>query len=536
MRVHKGVAVLLAGGLSFAACAATVTWTGAGGTANWSTPGNWAGAVPPSTGDSLVFPAGGTASNNDLPSTTYASLTFSGFTGCIGGTGFSLSSATPITTGASGGCIAAPVTFAASTAALANTGTLQLKGTVSGNAIAQTGTGTLQLFNGTNNFSGALHAGSGTLSLASRDVVPDLDDLLIDPGATLTMVSRDVVRGASLRGTWNVQVRGPVAGQYSQILANGGITLGGTLQVTSAVAIDPGTVLTIIGNQSGAQVTGTFSGLPEGATILSGPNTFRISYLGGFLGTDVTLTAIPPLPSANAQDMWWAGGVENGWGLSIVQHSDKLFIVLFIYDATGKPTWYVMPSGQWNSTQTAWTGKLYLTHGSPYYAYDPGQFNPGGGEGEATITFTDADHAVLDYLINDVPGSKVITRQLFGPPAAFGGADRGDMWWGGPTQNGWGMPIIRQYASYFMVWFTYDATGAPTWFVIPAPTIAADGTWSGRIYRTTGSPWIGRTYDASQLAVTDAGSFTLTFIGDLGVFQYNVDGHTGTLNLDRQLF
>jgi hypothetical protein len=45
------------------------------------------------------------------------------------------------------------------------------------------------------------------------------------------------------------------------------------------------------------------------------------------------------------QDLWWSGSVENGWGMSVVQHRDQLFSVIYAYDAAGAPTWYVMSGG-----------------------------------------------------------------------------------------------------------------------------------------------------------------------------------------------
>jgi autotransporter-associated beta strand protein len=61
--------------------AATKTWSGTGGDANWSTPGNWQGLIPPFAGDDLVFPAVASkfTNNNNLPAgTSFRSITISG--------------------------------------------------------------------------------------------------------------------------------------------------------------------------------------------------------------------------------------------------------------------------------------------------------------------------------------------------------------------------------------------------------------------------------------------------------------------------
>ncbi|HXZ49530.1 MAG TPA: choice-of-anchor U domain-containing protein [Usitatibacter sp.] len=239
------------------------------------------------------------------------------------------------------------------------------------------------------------------------------------------------------------------------------------------------------------------------------------------------------------QDLWWAGPMENGWGMSIVQHGVKLFCVIYMYDAAGNPTWLVMPDGEWSGPYGSYTGSLYRPHGTPFYAYDSGFFSPGSPVGTATITFPDLDHAALDYTIDGVTGHKDIVRQLFGPtttaplPASYG-----DLWWGGKTQNGYGIAVLEQQASLFSVWYTYDANGNPTWFVMPdgSWTDSAQTTYAGRIYQTTGSPWLGAAYDPSKLHVTDVGSFSLHFDAPTSPFSYSVQGRTGTLQLQREPF
>ena len=74
--------------------------------------------------------------------------------------------------------------------------------------------------------------------------------------------------------------------------------------------------------------------------------------------------------------MWWAGLVENGWGVSITQHGSVQFNVFFVYDAAGKPLWYAMPGGSWNAAQNTYTGALYQPTSSPFSAYDATQFKP----------------------------------------------------------------------------------------------------------------------------------------------------------------
>lgn len=241
-------------------------------------------------------------------------------------------------------------------------------------------------------------------------------------------------------------------------------------------------------------------------------------------------------PANPWQDMWWAGSEENGWGMSVVQHGEALFPVIYAYDSGGKPIWYVMPGGAWDAAHTAYSGALYVPHGTPFGAYDASRLVAGDPVGRATADFTDPANVVLSYTIGGVQGRKSISREPFGPVDPSGGIVVGDMWWGGPQQNGWGLAVLQQYRTLFVVWFTYDASGAPTWLVVPAGFWSDAQTWEGRAYRTTGSPWLGRAYDKSLLTETDAGVVLLRFSGDTGTLEYNIDGHGGSIPISRQGF
>ena len=234
------------------------------------------------------------------------------------------------------------------------------------------------------------------------------------------------------------------------------------------------------------------------------------------------------------QDLWWAGAAENGWGLSIIEHRDVLFILIYAYDAQGRAVWYVISNGTWLGN--AYTGAIYSPRGTPFYVYDASRWAPGPALGSATFTFTDAGHATLDYTIGGVIGHKAITRLDFGPPAPSPVTGRTDMWWGGLSQNGWGLAIVQQNASLFTMWFTYDADGLPTWLVMSSGTWTSPDTYEGRIHRATGSPWLGQTYDAARFAPRDVGAFRLRFSGESATFEYTVDGRSAVLSLTRTPF
>ncbi|MBL8512122.1 MAG: M36 family metallopeptidase, partial [Betaproteobacteria bacterium] len=216
----------------------------------------------------------------------------------------------------------------------------------------------------------------------------------------------------------------------------------------------------------------------------------------------------------NYSDMWWGGNAENGWGMSIQQHTNNVqFNALYVYDNQGLPRWYVMPGGTWNPGFTSYTGLLYQPTSSPFSAYSANQLVVGPSVGNLTINYTSSSTATINYTINGVSAQKSIMRQVFGSGAAP--FDANDLWWGGSVnaaEGGWGVNIAQQQGTLFVVWYTYGADGRVKWFVMPG------GNWSGNsytgmLYETTSSAWLGVAYNPAALQVLPVGSMTLDFAG-----------------------
>jgi hypothetical protein len=115
-------------------------------------------------------------------------------------------------------------------------------------------------------------------------------------------------------------------------------------------------------------IAGSASASLSGATSNSGQEglaQFRVTpdgRIGDYeieLGYRGKLVRVPIKAPANPwQDLWWSGSAENGWGVSIAQHGAKLFAAIYVYDAQGKPTWYVLPDGTWAAGLKARSGGL----------------------------------------------------------------------------------------------------------------------------------------------------------------------------------
>lgn len=361
-------------------------------------------------------------------------------------------------------------------------------------------------------------AGIAPLNLAYFGYLPAEVSVTLYPGSNLEVaLNRTFTVGAhvSLRGS--PLANAPVT--FAVVAGTAAPVSLGTSATTDATGV--GSVQGVAGATEGSfTVQVTVAGILQVATVTQ-------------LVTPTTPVSTPPL-LGTIKDMWWNPG-ENGWGMSLIEHDTTLFGAFFIYDATGAPMWVVMPSGSWDAAHTIYTGTLYQPTGSPFFAYNPSSFSAGDPLGSVSITFEDANNAIIDYSLPAGSGRKYVTREIFatGPEVA---PDHADLWWGGVSQNGWGITVMQQAHTLFAVWYTYDANGAARWYVMPGGAWTSSDTYEGALYRTTGSAWAGKAYDPTKLQVIDAGTFKFQFNGDSATFTYSADGHGGTIPLVKEPF
>jgi hypothetical protein len=260
------------------------------------------------------------------------------------------------------------------------------------------------------------------------------------------------------------------------------------------------------------------------------------AYVPAWTAFDFVVTNAQGGDTLAFQDMWWGGPDQSGWGVSITQHGDKLFALLFAYDAAGKPTWSVLSDGYWRDGVGAlFAGAMNIPRGAPWFDYQASRFDP-GRMGSMELRFQGDSKgglrvvwplggSVTEHALERFDFSRDDVTPLHGV---------GDLWWGGPAESGWGVSIMEKPGGLFSMWFTYDETGSPTWFVMPDGAWTSPNTYEGRMYRATGSPWFGTAYDASKFRATDVGPYRLRFVhANHAKLEYSVDGRTGVLDLER---
>jgi autotransporter-associated beta strand protein len=356
--------------------AATRTWDGGGADDFWATAANWNAAV--ASGDSLSFAGAAPLlnTNNLAPGFDLGLITFSADGYTIRGNAIDLTNGITTThiTGTTVFGLAitnkAPTTFTTSRGTLVLSNNLQLNGFAStfdlnvgvcrvlgsvfgstaNSRVTKTGSGRL-VFEGMGGYTGptAVNAGmlevNATLSspvtlatnavLSGEGTVPSVTSVggEIRPGQSAgTLTGILTVNGpVTLDGGTDVSIQlgGVGISQHDRVQSSGSVTLGNArLIVTLNAGYTPanGDVFAIVVNTGAGPTSGTFAGLPEGATFVVGFTTFQITYVGA-TGNDVLLTvANPPTTRVwtglGANGLWsnptnWSNGVPSLIGDSL---------------------------------------------------------------------------------------------------------------------------------------------------------------------------------------------------------------------------
>ena len=206
--------------------------------------------------------------------------------------------------------------------------------------------------------------GSGSLNGSGIVAGKLTNNATVSPGNSPGIITVDGNYEQGSTGTLNIELGGTTAGtQYDQLDVNGTVTLAGSLNRSLINGFNPavGNTFTIIDNDGTDAVSGTFSGLIQGATFTLGYATVQISYAGGSDNNDVVLTV-------TASPVIWDGGptgtgtvwslAENWVGDVLPGTADDVVIP----DLTGTPT--ITSSGTVSIKSLTSAEKIELTGGS----------------------------------------------------------------------------------------------------------------------------------------------------------------------------
>ncbi|XEG75678.1 DUF4347 domain-containing protein [Pseudomonas sp. abacavir_1] len=267
-------------------------------------------------------------------------------------------------------------------------GTLMLNGSLAGSSLSV--------------LSGATLGGTGTATLAGAVVIASGGTLSPGNGGagTLSINGNLIMNSGSVL---QAEINGSAPGSYDQVLVNGLVFLSSaaTLSVSHGYPAGLGDSYAVIVNDGSDAISGTFSGLAEGSTVLAAGNgtELTVSYVGG-TGNDFILAG--PVNQAPVIDNLGSGPVSHteggaavlldAAGSATVSDSDSsdfnggnLTVSITANRATGEDLLGILDQG-------TGTGQIGVSGNSVTYGgVVIGTFAGGSGSDDLVVTFTSAN-------------------------------------------------------------------------------------------------------------------------------------------------
>jgi hypothetical protein len=321
----------------------------------------------------------------------------------------------------------------------------------------------------------------------------------------------------------------PVQCVLAQLSASG--------QLTGVSASTLQAYVTGVLSSQGAAVT-IMNGVPTvnigGATFFVGYGSTGQSMLnGGINRAAVTVPGAQVCQPTAPQTGWWWNPAQDGIGFSVEKHGPNIFFASFLYDTTGRSTWYV------STGLTSLEGSLYVgdllaasggqTLGGPYNG-----FPTLTKVGTITITFNSATNGTIVWPGGTVPIQRLpfVPNGLSLTPMA-NGIENG--WWWNESESGRGFFLEFQGSNLDVAGYMYDDSGNPVWYLTVAQMTGtnqmsfASNWWSYANGQTLTGAWKPNTQTSNHVAPV-----TITFTGTDTAVMTLPNGRT--TNLKRQRF
>ena len=233
-----------------------------------------------------------------------------------------------------------------------------------------------------------------------------------------------------------------------------------------------GAAVTVLNNVSTPQIAGAtfFVGYGPNATAMinNGVNRSAVSVPG-------SQACLPSPPQAG----WWWNPAESGRGYSLEVQGNNIFFASYLYDASGRSTWYAA-MGPTSLDGSLFNGRLLgFAHGQTLTGAYHGP-DAAVDSGAITLAFNDASHGAMIWPGGSVPIERfsIVTNGLTAAPLA-NQPESG--WWWSEQESGRGFFLEWQASSAFVAGYMYDTSGNPLWYAsfptTPDPVVL-QGSWT----------------------------------------------------------
>lgn len=211
--------------------------------------------------------------------------------------------------------------------------------------------------------------------------------------------------------------------------------------------------------------------------------------------------------AVSAQTGYWWNPAAAGRGYFIEQQGNNLFAGAFLYDKTGRATWYgIGPGAIVGSTYTG-TLEDYANGQTLTGAFQPAMVI--GQAGNFSVTFTSPTQGTVTW----PGGTETIERYYFGgvnATAPTPGAPQAGWWWA-PTEGGRGYAIEIEGDLLYLTGYMYDSSGDPVWYSSGPTGLLQPTAYAGVWQQFGNGQTLTGAYSSPTEVNADVGSITLQF-------------------------
>ena len=291
----------------------------------------------------------------------------------------------------------------------------------------------------------------------------------------------------------------------------------------------------VLGAQ-GASVT-ILNGVPSinigGATFYVGYGTNGTTMITN--GTNRSVVSAPGSTQCQPQAPktgWWWNPAEDGRGFSIEMRGNHLFFASFLYDITGRSTWYVS-SGPASLDGSLYAGDLLSARGGQTLAGPYPGFPTLKNEGPITLAFATGSTGLMSWPGGNVP----IQRFNIVPGGAAAGPSAtspSSGWWWNEQESGRGFFMEWQGNTLDIAGYMYDDAGNPVWYLTVGEMSANGTVFSGNWWSYGNGQTLTGAWKPNARLSTNVAPLGITFSAPDTAFMTLPNGRV--LSLKRQPF
>jgi hypothetical protein len=312
---------------------------------------------------------------------------------------------------------------------------------------------------------------SGTIDATSANIRADIQFRPQDIGSSGSVYAFAVapvtlIKGGIPKGShygWMSKAGAKDTAPVQCVLAQ--LTSGGQLAAVSASSLQA-YVTTVLSAQGAAVqiLNGVATANIGGATFYVGYGTSAAAMINsGVNRSAVTVPGSQVCKPEPPQTGWWWNPAEDGRGFSVEVRGNNIFFAAFLYDVTGRSTWYVA-TGPVSLDGSLYNGPLYGARGGQtlggVYAGRPTLTD----EGPITLAFANAATGTIVWPGGSVPIQRFnIVQNGVNLPPAPNQPESG--WWWNEEESGRGFFMEWQAGTLDIAGYMYDDAGNSVWYL-----------------------------------------------------------------------